>query len=127
MSDRDEALEMQRKLYPEGYLPAICIDIRMSLNGAADLWQRKDYQDAHNMLEKRLHTWCTVREDEFDRCVKRMIAITLDMLTKELSETKHANLVGLVKECEHWLSEFCDDASVDLRERILAELAKEEQ
>lgn len=85
----DEAIAWQARLFPavkwthedenviEGYehrptLPEICLDLRRSLNGAADPWPAEFLSDVVAMLQARLATWETPT-DAMDAHVRGMV------------------------------------------------------
>ena len=76
---RTVAIAWQARLFPtvalqecRPTLPDICLNLRASLNGAADPWPDEELRDVVLMLQARLDTWGTP-SDALDAHVRGMM------------------------------------------------------
>lgn len=106
----NEAVIMQLELYPRKtltvnggdgtpynpvisieYTPTlcdICLNIRMSINGASDPWDDETLVKNRNMLEAREKTWAD-NKDLIDALIHTMVWHTVRMIDKELFSRNH--------------------------------------
>lgn len=68
---RADAIAWQERLFPTT-LPEICLDLRASLNGAADPWPDEHLAEVVLMLQARLDTWAEPN-DAIDDHVRGMV------------------------------------------------------
>jgi len=64
------------ELFPDSNLVDVCLDIRMSMNGASDPWQEKIFMEVLDMLKSRLAVWHPCRDD-IDFLVKLIVEKTV--------------------------------------------------
>lgn len=97
MSDeaRRAACEEQARLFPEDgpwithtpALPEICLDLRMSTNGAADPWPTPLLREAVAMLRAREASW-SQPSDDMDGAVLVMVRAAITLGAAELAGRK---------------------------------------
>lgn len=91
---RNDARKLQAELFPieehgpDGpglTLPAICLDARMSVNGAADPWEGEFIERVRSMLMATAATWEPSRKGDevIDNAVLAMINAAIDLLSRE--------------------------------------------
>ncbi len=81
MPSHHEALEEQRRLFPNGEeLPGICGLLRSGVNGAADEWHATDVHATLAMLKERVDTWAPSvqwKAKRVDAAIKRLVEATI--------------------------------------------------
>ena len=72
MTDRTNLIVQWGQKWGDANLPTICLDLRMSCNGAADPWSDDLLAETVWYLKERLRLWEPGQDDPIDQAVKAM-------------------------------------------------------
>ena len=70
----------QKELIGDQYLPTLCIQVRMSMNGSADPWTIEKTKQVLEFLKERVEMWEPSHwsDEKFDNCILTMLRITIE-------------------------------------------------